>query len=100
MTELRDENIGTIVAETLAEQQRLHRDEIDAIVSRTIVTVLASFGIEEEDRREMRADFEHLRRWRKSLEQAQSYTLKAVITVVATGLVGTIWLGIKAMLGK
>jgi hypothetical protein len=39
--------------------------------------------MEEEDRRELRADFQHLRRWRKSVEQAQSYTFKAVITVIA-----------------
>ncbi len=100
MTEFRDEDIRAIVAETLAEQQRLHRDEIDAIVSRTIVAILTSFGIEEEDRREIRADFEHLRRWRKSVEQAQSYTFKAVITVIVTGVVGAIWLGVKVMLSK
>lgn len=100
MTELRDDHIRTIVAETLAEQQRIHHNEIDAIVSRTIVTILTSFGIDEDDRREIRADFEHLRRWRKSVEQAQSYTFKAVITVIVTGFVGAIWLGVKVMLGK
>jgi hypothetical protein len=51
-------------------------------------------------RPEMRADFQHLRRWRKSAEQAQSYTFKAVITVIVTGFVGAVWLGIKVMLGK
>src|SRR3954468_17171548 len=40
---------------------------------------------------EMRADFQHLRRWRTSVEQAESYTFKAVITVIATGIVGAIW---------
>jgi phage terminase large subunit len=30
----------------------------------------------------------------------QSYTFKAVITVIVTGVVGAVWLGIKAMLGK
>jgi single-stranded DNA-binding protein len=100
MSTLRDEDIRAIVVETLAEQQRLHRDDIDAIVSRTIVTILTSFGIEEEDRREVRADFQHLRRWRKSVEQAQSYTFKAVITVIVTGFVGAVWLGVKLMLGK
>jgi len=30
----------------------------------------------------------------------QSYTFKAVITVIATGLVGAAWLGVKVMLGK
>jgi hypothetical protein len=49
---------------------------------------------------ELRADFQHLRRWRKSAEQAQSYTFKAVITVIVTGLVGAVWLGIKAALAK
>jgi hypothetical protein len=48
----------------------------------------------------LRADFQHLRRWRKSVEQAQSYTFKAVITIIVTGLVGAVWLGIKVMLGK
>jgi hypothetical protein len=95
-----DEDIRAIVAETLAEQQRLQRDDIDAIVLRATVTILTSFGIEEDDRRELRADLQHLRRWRKSVEQAQSYTFKAVITVLVTGLVGAIWLGLKAMLAK
>ena len=49
---------------------------------------------------ELRADFQHLRRWRKSVEQAQSYTFKAVITVIVTGFVGAVWLGVKVMLGK
>jgi hypothetical protein len=97
---MRDEDIRTIVAETLAEQQRLQRDDIDALVLRAIATILTSFGIEEEDRKELRADFQHLRRWRKSVEQAQSYTFKAVITVIVAGVLGAVWLGVKVMLGK
>jgi ABC-type transporter Mla maintaining outer membrane lipid asymmetry permease subunit MlaE len=95
-----EEDIRSVVVETLAEQYRLQRDEIDAVVLRAIATILTSFGIEEEDRKELRADFQHLRRWRKSVEQAQSYTFKAVITVIVTGFVGAVWLGIKVMLGK
>jgi PBSX family phage terminase large subunit len=49
---------------------------------------------------ELRADFQHLRRWRKSVEQAQSYTFKAAITIIVTGFVGAVWLGIKVVLGK
>jgi phage terminase large subunit len=30
----------------------------------------------------------------------QGYTFKAVITIIVTGLVGAVWLGIKVMLGK
>ncbi|KRQ10221.1 hypothetical protein [Bradyrhizobium manausense] len=95
-----DDEIRAIVAETLAEQQRLQQDSIDAIVLKAVASVLASFGIEDDDRKEIRADFQHLRRWRKSVEQAQSYTFKAVITAIATGLMGAVWLGVKVVPGK
>jgi hypothetical protein len=95
-----DDEIRAIVAETLAEQQRLQQANIDAIVLRTVASVLASFGIDDGDRRELRADFQHLRRWRTSVEQAQSYTLKAVITMIATGLMGVVGLSVKVLLGK
>lgn len=95
-----DDQIRAIVAETLAEQQRLQQDSIDAIVLKAVASVLASFGIEDDDRKEVRTDFQHLRRWRKSVEQAQSYTFKAVITVIATGLMGAVWLGVKVVLSK
>ncbi len=100
MSTLHEDDIKAIVVETLNEQQRSRRDDIDAIVLRAVATTLTSFGIEEEDRRDLRADLQHLRRWRKSVEQAQSYTFKAVVTVIATGLVGAVWLGVKVVLGK
>lgn len=92
--------VKDIVAEVLAEQKRLHNNEVDEVVLRTIATILTSFGIEEEDRAEIRADFVHLRRWRKSVEQAQSYGIKTIVTVIVGGVLGAFWLGFKTMLGK
>lgn len=97
---MNEADIKAIVAETLAEQHRLQYSNIDAAVQRAVATILNSFGMDEEDRRELRADFQHLRRWRRSVEQAQSYTFKAVITVIVTGIVGAAWLGFKVMAGK
>jgi hypothetical protein len=97
---MQEQDIKRIVSEVLAEQKRLYINEADEVILKTVATILTSFGIEEEDRRELRADFQHLRRWRRSVEQAQSYTFKAVITVIVTGLVGAVWLGVKVMLGK
>src|SRR4029453_16547904 len=97
---MNEADIRVIVVETLAEQQRLQYSNIDAAVQRAVASILTSFGIEEEDRKELRADLQHLRRWRKSVEQAQSYTFKAVITVLVTGLIGAAWLGLKVMLEK
>ncbi|MDN4986666.1 hypothetical protein QY049_26255 [Bradyrhizobium sp. WYCCWR 13022] len=95
-----DDEIRAVLAETLAEQQKHQQESIDAIVLKAVASVLASFGIEDDDRKEMRADFQHLRRWRRSVEQAQSYTCKAVITVIAAGLMGAVWFGVKVVLSK
>lgn len=97
---LQAHDIKAIVAETLAEQQRLHNNDVDSVVLKTISTILTSFGIEEEDRRELQADFRHLRKWRKSVESAQSLTFKVVIGTIVSGVLGAIWLGFKALVGK
>jgi hypothetical protein len=94
------EDIKSVVREVLAEQKLLTATDVDPVALKTIATILTSFGIEEQDRIELKADFNHLRRWRKSVEQAQSYTFKAVITIIVTGFMGAVWLGIKVMLGK
>jgi len=94
------EDVKAIVVETLAEQQRLQREDVDAIVLKAVATTLMSFGIEEGDRLELRADLQHLRHWRKSVEQAQGFTFKAVITVIVTGFIGAVWLGLKIMLAR
>jgi len=90
----------SVVVEVLAEQKRLHNNEADEVVLRTISTILTSFGIEDEDRVELRADFQHLRRWRKASEQVESAGWKAMVMVLVTGVCGLIWLGIKAKLGQ
>lgn len=97
---MNSEEIKSIVHGVLAEQRESHVASLDEAIAKTVAAILASFGIDDEDRREMRADLQHLRRWRRSVEQAQSYTFKAVITVIVSGFVGAIWLGIKASLGK
>jgi hypothetical protein len=94
------DEVKEIVAVVLAEQTRLHNNNVDNETLRTISTILTSFGIEEEDRIEMRADFQHLRRWRKASEQAQSFTFKALVTIIVSGIVGVVWLGIKTRLGQ
>jgi hypothetical protein len=100
MTKMQAADVRDIVVETLAEQRRAGRDDIDAVVLKAVATTLTSFGIDEDDRKEFRADLQHLRRRRRGVEQAHSYAFKAVITVIVTGFVVALWLGIKATLGK
>jgi hypothetical protein len=92
--------IKSIVRGVLAEQREGPLAILDETMVKTVAAILTSIGIYDEDHKEMQADFQHLRRWRKSVEQAQSYTCKAIITLVVTGFVGAVGLGVKAMLGK
>lgn len=75
-------------------------EEVKNIVSEAVAETLAKLGVESSDHKEMQADFAHLRRWRKSVEQAQGYTFKTVITVIVTGLLGAIWLGVQTLMHK
>jgi len=93
------DEIKDVIRDVLAEQ-RLNEPDIDKVALKTIATLLTSFGIDENDRVELKADFSHLRRWRKSVEQTQTYAFKTVVTVLVGGLLGVIWLGIKTMLAK
>jgi hypothetical protein len=73
---------------------------VDAAVEKTVARIMESFGFEDDERKELKKDFSHLRRWRKSVEQAQGYTFKLVVTTIIGGSIGAVWLGFKAMLGK
>jgi hypothetical protein len=96
MAEMTEVEIRAIVTAVLAEQ----KDQAKTIAEETVSVLLMSFGIEEDDHREMRADFAHLRKWRKSFDQAQSLTFKVVITTIITGFVTVVWMGVKTFLGK
>ncbi len=91
--------IKEVIRDVLAEQ-RLNEPDIDKVALKTIATLLTSFGIDENDRAELKADFSHLRRWRKSVEQTQTYAFKTIVTVLVGGFLGVVWLGFKTMLGK
>jgi uncharacterized protein (UPF0371 family) len=90
------EDIRTIVAAVLEEESVRRGAALDEVVFKAVATILTSFGIEEEDRKELTLDLNHLRRWRKSVEQAQSMGFKLVFGAIISGLVGALWMGVKA----
>jgi hypothetical protein len=95
-----DAQIRQIVRAVFDEEGERHAKTVDDIAVKAVATVLTSFGMNEDDKHELRADFVHLRRWRKSVEQAQGMTVKAVIAVIVSGFAGAVWLGLKSMLAK
>lgn len=95
-----DLEIQAIVRATLDAEHERNTQRVDDLVIKTISTILTSFGIDEDDRKEVRLDFQHLRRWRKSVERVETVGWGAAITVIVSGLLGALWLGIKALIGK
>lgn len=92
--------IRDVIRQVLDEEHERAAQRTDDLVIKTISTILTSFGIDEDDRKEVRADFQHLRKWRKSVERVETVGWASAITVIVSGLLGMLWLGIKATLGK
>ena len=95
-----EQQIRQIVRAVFDEESDRHAKAVDDLAVKAVATILTSFGTNEDDKQELRADFVHLRRWRKSVEQAQGMTVKAVIAVIVSGFAGAVWLGLKTMLVK
>jgi hypothetical protein len=93
-----DDDLRHIVRTVLDEEKTKRSDIAEDVVLKAVATILTSFGIDEDDRQELRKDFEHLRTWRRSVEQAQSLTFRIVVSAIVTGVVGAVWLGFKAVL--
>jgi hypothetical protein len=100
MTRMQATFLRNIILDVLAEQQRGRRDDSEARVLKAVATKLTLLGLNEDDHSELRADLQHLRWWRRNVEQAQSYLLKAIVTIFVTGFVGALWLAIKVTLGQ
>ncbi|UZE51924.1 hypothetical protein ONR75_15950 [Rhodopseudomonas sp. P2A-2r] len=97
---MQEAEVQQIVAAVLAEQQRLHKEGIDDVVMKTVINLLTSFGFEEDERKELKKDFIHLRKWRISVESAEGLTVKVIVGTIVSGLVAAVWLGFKAFVGK
>lgn len=94
------DEIREIVSAVLEEESKRRGAAVDEVVLKAVATILTSFGIEEDDRKELQADFIHLRKWRKSVDAAQSLTFRTILGVIVTGALGALWLGFKTLLGK
>jgi hypothetical protein len=92
--------VEAVVQKVLAAEREHAKEHMDEVVIKTIAAILTSFGINEDEAKEFRADFQHLRRSRQAYELVQKTGLKAAITVVITATLGALWLGVTTMLHK
>lgn len=92
--------IEQIVRQVIATEREETEKHIDEQTIKTMSVILTSFGIDDDERLEIKADFQHLRRSRQAYELVQRTGLKAAITVVITATLGALWLGVTSMLHK
>lgn len=95
---MNDHDIERVVDAVLARQTA--PAAIEQAAEKALLRLLQAFGIDEDDHKEIRRDLAHLRRWRLSVDRATTVGFGTAITVLVGGLFGSLWLGIKATLGK
>jgi len=86
------DEISAVVREAIKVQ--LHA-ELDTIVLKTVSSILTTFGMNDDDRADMRDDFAYLRRWRKTSENISRGGWIAIMTVLVSGFASAIWLAAK-----
>lgn len=90
--------IADVVREVLREQEQRVIAANDQATLKVVSGILTAFGINEDDRLEIREDFAYLRRWRKTSEAVSRGGWIAVATILVSGMASAVWIGIKAIL--
>ena len=100
MLEVTQEEIAQVVRQVLAAERAESKDHLDETVLKTIASILTSFGIDEDERQEVKLDFQHLRRSRKAYDLIQTTGVKAAIGLIIGSILTTLWLGVQALLHR
>ena len=97
----RDE-VTLVIKEVLAEEHEKQSQAAtqDAAVLNVVSAILTSFGINEDDRKDIRADFIYLRSLRQTSQHIQRGGWIALMAVFVSGIAGVVFLGFKAFLSK
>lgn len=92
--------IREIVRQVMVEERQANAANMDITVMKTVSAILTSFGMGDDERVEIRQDFQYLRRWRKTADRVTSAGVIGIVTVIVGGVASALWLGIKALMGK
>ncbi len=72
------------------------------IITQTVIKTLENLGIDlstPDARREFMEDQLYTRAWRKSIQRGAKVGLGTMITVIVTGLMGVLWVGLQYTIG-
>lgn len=98
--------VAAIAARALAQQASqpapLTKEQIEDIVSKTVLATLANLGIRADngdDVDEIREDFRYIRSWRKTVQKTTRTGWLTFITVLASGFLSVLYLGLRTFFG-
>lgn len=74
------------------DQPNLSKDEIEKIVSETVIKTLTSLGIDAHKPFELQQDMQHLRNWRTSVNTVKRQSLITAVGILTAGILGAIWM--------
>lgn len=69
------------------------------LIRETVKETLLTLGLDIDDPIKVQKDFQHLREWRETTETIKSHSLTTLVGIVAAGILGFIWIGIKDSMG-
>lgn len=97
------DEVRAVVTTVLIEQEERFERREDTLLAKAVAASLAAWGVDAadpEELREIKLDRVHNRKWRKSVERVEKAGLLAAVGVVTTGILGMLWVGFKAAIGK
>lgn len=80
--------------------QERRKDYPEELIRRTVHETLITLGFKVNEPFEVQADVAYLHKLRKGSEKISWAVKSSVVTVVISGILTVLWLGIKAALGK
>ncbi len=79
------------------EELRLMMAEVAKAAAQEAVTeTLLRMGLKADDPIEAQKDFQHLRQWRKSTQSLGMKATAAALTLMVSGALAALWVGLKA----
>jgi hypothetical protein len=78
----------------------LSREELLHLIQDTVRETLTKMGMQHESPIEMQKDFKALRDWRMANEELKRKGLVVALSILVTGTMAAIWLGVKAMISQ
>lgn len=97
---LTPEEVKELVRQTIREEREQAEEKLDTSVLKTLSAILTGFGIEPDEKADIREDFRYLRKWRRGSDKITGAGMMALAAFFVGGIASALVLGIKAMLGK